>query len=192
MAKKRVNSKNKKRNNNNINNKNKKISYLFIRYILLLLLMFSLPLIYKIFYKPTFYSVVLIMKLFSKELLYDVTLGTISIDKIVSIEIIPACIAGSAYLLLLILNLSVDMKLQKRIYTILLSFFLFFIINVTRIIVLSLLYLNNTDIFYFVHIITWYAISIVLVVLIWFFIVKIFSIKEIPFYSDIKLLKINK
>ena len=187
MVKKRVNPRKTK-----INNKNNKLFYLFIRYILLLLLMFSLPLLYKIFYKPTLYSVVFIMKLFSKGLVYDVMLGTISLNNTVTIEIIPACIAGSAYLFLLILNLSIDMKLQKRIYSILLSFFLFFILNVIRIIALSLLYKNNTDIFYFVHTITWYVISIVLVVLIWFLIVKIFSIKEIPFYSDIKLLKINK
>lgn len=190
MAKKRVNRANIKKAK--ADNKNKRIINLFVRYILLLLLMFSIPIIYKIFYKPTFYSVVFIMKLFSEELMYDIMLGTVSLGKTVTIEIIPACIAGSAYLLLLILNLSIDMKLQKRIYTILFSFLLFFILNIARIIILIILYQNNTNIFYFVHAITWYVISIVLVVLIWFFTVKIFSIKEIPFYSDVRLLKFNK
>lgn len=106
-------------------------------------------------------------------------------DKI--IEIVPACVAGSAYYLLLTLNLSTpNIRFKKRMKIILLTLITLFILNILRIVVLS--FLANTSYFEIVHYIFWYSISIIFVVLIWFSAVKIFKIKSIPVFHDIKFL----
>ena len=69
-----------------------------------------------------------------------------------------------------------------------LSFILFLIINILRIFFLSLLFISGSSWFDFTHELFWYLVSIVFVVGIWFTEVKLFKIKEIPFYSDLKLL----
>jgi len=155
------------------------------RYLILLTLMFSTPLIYKIFLPLTVYSSANILRAF-----YEVAINNniIIINFLILIEIIPACVAASAYLLLLLLNLSVPMNARKRIYSILISFLLFFILNILRIVFLSMLLVNNFAFFDLTHKLFWYFLSTLFVILIWFFIVKIFSIKEIPIYSDLRLL----
>ncbi|MBR9704290.1 pacearchaeosortase, partial [Candidatus Pacearchaeota archaeon] len=93
---------------------NKKESYLIlIRYIIIILIIISLPIIYTILSPLTIYPVY-----FTLDTIYsDVTIenNLITISPLTKIEIVPACIAGSAYLLLLILILSIKMNLKKRI-----------------------------------------------------------------------------
>lgn len=154
-----------------------------LRYLILLGFMFTLPLIYSILTPVTVHSTANLLKLFYSDIfVYN---DTILINSNIMIQIIPACVAGSAYLLLLILNLAVSMNPKKRIYSILLSFIILLAFNILRIVLLAILFENNFFLFDFTHKIFWYFLSTVFVVLIWFFIVKIFSIKEIPVYSDI-------
>lgn len=102
------------------------------------------------------------------------------------IEIIGACVAGSAYYLLLILNLSTrEIEIKKRIGLLLFSCFSFLFINILRIFFLSILYVDGFSFFDITHKLLWYAGSIVFVVGIWFLGVRIFKIKKVPFYSDI-------
>ena len=157
--------------------------FIFLRYIFLLLLAFSLPIIYKIFTPLTLYPVAELLSL-----IYDVkiTQNFILINSEKLIQLIPACIAGSAYLLLLILNLSTPIKLKKRIYSILLSISPLLILNILRIFFLAVLYENGSPFFDLTHKLLWYGLSIIFVIGIWFLIVKIFSIHEIPIYSDFK------
>ena len=166
----------------------KKHYNILLRYIILLALMFTLPLIYKIFLPLTIYPVAGLLKIF-----YQVSIqkDIIMIGLQTPIQIISACIAGSAYLLLLILNLTVPMKTKKRIYSIALSFIILLGVNILRIFILSILYHNNFRFFDFTHKLFWYALSTIFVITIWFLIVKIFSIKEIPVYTDIKYLSKN-
>jgi len=77
-------------------------------------------------------------------------------------------------------------KLQKRIKFLLLSFISFLVINVLRIFLLALVYIYKLALFEVVHQLFWYFGSIIFVVGIWFFGVKIFKVREIPFYSDLK------
>ena len=159
---------------------------ILLRYLTLLVLMtFSLSLIYKIFTPLTINVTVNLLRS-----LYQISVnGTlIVIDSRTFIQIIPACIAGSAYLLLLILNLTVPMNLKKRINSILLSFLILFALNILRIFFLAILYHNNIPYVDFTHKLFWYVLSTIFVVLIWFLIVRIFSIKEIPVYTDFKFL----
>jgi exosortase/archaeosortase family protein len=102
--------------------------------------------------------------------------------------IIPACIAGSAYYLLLILAMATPMDRIKRIQVIAFVFTLFLCLNIFRIVFFSSLLFTGYAYFDFAHRAIWYFGSTVLIALIWFVAVFSFSIKEIPFYSDVKRL----
>lgn len=160
---------------------------IFSRYLILILI--ALPglfIFYFIFTPLTVYPVYFLLGLF-----FDVTI----LSKInilihnIPIELIPACIAGSAYYLLLVLNLSTPkIKLKKRICAILFSFAAFLILNILRIFILSSLAITGFSYFNVTHTIFWYGFSTIIVVGIWFAEVKIYKIKKIPFYSDMKFL----
>ncbi len=164
----------------------KRLTNIFVRYFLLIL--FALPnfyILYFIFTPLTVYPIYFLLKTF-----FDATLmqNIILIGEF-PIELIPACIAGSAYYLLLILNLSIpEIKIQKRIKMILFSFGILLFLNILRIFLLSLLFMSGTSLFDITHKLFWYLGSTVFVVGIWFAEVKLFKIKQIPFYSDIVFL----
>jgi len=162
---------------------NKKLILIVLRYIILLVLVLNSHLIYKIFTPLTIYTTFIILKLFYPVIVFG---NQILINQTKIIEIIPSCVAGSAYVLLLILNLFVAIKPRQRIYSILFSFVLLFILNILRIIILSVLLVNDFEFFYITHKLIWYILSTVLVVGVWFLTAKIFAIKEIPIVSDIR------
>lgn len=163
--------------------------FIFTRYLFLIAVGFAgLGIFYFVFTQATINLVFSILKIF-----YNASLSgsTILIGQ-VPLEIIDACVAGSAYYLLLILNLSVpNLKINKRIVMIAFAFISFLLINILRIVILSFIALSGSSYFDVTHLVFWYVFSIVFVVGIWFIEVKIFKIKDIPFYSDIKYL-INK
>ncbi len=106
-----------------------------------------------------------------------------------TVEIIEACVAGSAYYLILIFNLALPkIKLHKRLKMISFAFIVLLFINILRIFSLSLMFAGDFYLFDMAHKLFWYLGSIIFVVGIWFAEVKLFKIKEIPIYSDIKLL----
>ena len=160
---------------------------MLIRYIILILVATpNLWIFYKIFTPLTIYPTYFLLNLFFEASLKGVF---ISLPNNLTIEIIGACIAGSAYYLLFILNLSVpSMKLKKRLKLILVSFISLLIVNVLRIFLLSSILVLGFSWFDVAHKIFWYFGSIVLVLLIWFLEVKYFKIKEIPFYSDLEFI----
>lgn len=170
--------------------KNKKFLSLFLRYFLLILIgLFWINLIYNLLTPITSYAIYFLLKLFINA---QINQNIIYLPHGIILELIPSCIAGAAYYFLLILHLSIpNIKIKKRIKMILLGFSLLFIINVIRIILLSFLLISNSGFFNIVHKIFWYFLSIVLIVFIWFFEVKVFKIKEIPFYTDLNFLYKN-
>jgi exosortase/archaeosortase family protein len=160
---------------------------IIIRYLILILVAIPNFWIFYFVFTPLTVSVVyfLLNLFFNTSLIKDV----IFLSGNFSIEIIRACIAGSAYYLLFILNLSVPkIEFKKRIKMILFSFLSFFILNVLRIFLLSIMYIKSISWFDIAHLVFWYSVSIIFVIAIWFAEVKIFKIKEIPFYSDLKTL----
>jgi len=166
--------------------KNKNIFYIFLRYLVLILI--ALPgfdIFYFIFSPITVYPIYFLLSL-----VYEVFLqGTTILIGTIPIEIIGACIAGSAYYLLLILNLSIpNVKIEKRILMIIFSCGIFYILNLLRIFLLSIMYVNNSSLFDFSHKLFWYLGSTIFVIGIWFLEIKVFKIKEVPFYSDLKYL----
>jgi len=158
-----------------------------IRYLILVLAaLFDLWIFYEIFTPLTIYPVYFVSKLLSDASILG---NIILINGSISIELIKACIAGSAYYLLFILNMTVNrIRIVKRIQMIAFSFASLLILNIVRIIVLIVIYLNKNPSFEVIHEIFWYVFGTLFVVGIWFAEVKIFKIKEIPVYSDIKLL----
>ena len=102
-------------------------------------------------------------------------------------SIIPACIAGSAYYLLLILNLTTPMEKRKRTYNLLFITISFLVLNIIRIATFAAIFANKGfEIFNLAHAATWYFGSTVLVILIWFSSVLLFKIKTVPIYTDVK------
>jgi exosortase/archaeosortase family protein len=160
-----------------------KLIDIFVRYFLLILIALpNLYIFYLIFTPLTVYPVYFLLNLLFDCSVYS---NIINISGI-TIEVIKACVAGSAYYLLLIFNLSTPkIKLRKRITMIFVSFVALLILNILRIFFLSILFVSNSNLFDFTHKLFWYLLSILFVIGIWLIEVKVFKIKEIPFYSDI-------
>lgn len=165
--------------------RDKEIIYVFLRYFAILIIgLFAFSYFYTIFTPLTIHPVNSLLSIFYGSLVYR----NIIIVNDIPIELIGACIAGSAYYLLLLLNLSVPMPVKKRFLSIIFSFALFLIINILRIFIFSLLYINNFKYFNLTHLLFWYIISGIIVFLIWLTTIKTFTIKNIPFYTDLKLI----
>ncbi|MFH1823437.1 MAG: pacearchaeosortase [archaeon] len=163
-----------------------KIWGILLRYVLASLSILVLPVIYLIFRPLTSYPLFGIIKIF-----YPATINSVTEIIIGSkiIEIIDPCIAGSAFLLLLILNLLISIKFEKRIGLLALSFGMLYLTNLIRLVILSFMFIQGSGAFEFVHTFFWFFISVILVAGIWILSAKIMKIKEIPFYSDMKYLK---
>ena len=155
------------------------------RYILLLIVgIIGLKVFYFIFTPLTVLPVYGFLSLFFDTLLIG---NKIIAGGTLTIEIIGACVIGSAYSLLLILNLSVpNMKLKKRLYAIGFSFLVLLVINILRILLLSTLFLTGSPYFDITHKLFWYIGSVIFIVGAWFAEVKLFKMKDIPFYTDIR------
>lgn len=99
------------------------------------------------------------------------------------IALIEPCIAVSAFILLFLLNITtLDVKPKKRLFSFLLSFGILFVFNILRIIFLySIL---SFDFFDTIHLIVWYGLSTLVVVLTWIWMTRIFKIRTIPVISD--------
>jgi len=162
-----------------------KLPTIFLRYLILIAVAFpGLWLFYTIFTPLTVYPVHFILGLFYNSIM--LTSATFLVND-VPIELIKACIAGSAYYLLLIFNLSTPgIKIKTRINAILFSFAAFLVLNIIRIIILSSLAVSGSPYLDVTHSLFWYGLSTFIVVGIWFAEVKMFKIKEIPLYSDLK------
>ncbi len=159
-----------------------KIYSFIIRYILILLAgLGNLYVIYQIFTPLTINATGLILSIFTQTTIEE----AIITFKCTAIEIIPACVAGSAYYLLLILNLATpNIKLLQRIKILLFTFTSLFILNILRIVLLTAI--NHSIFFNAIHLIFWYFISVAFVAGLWILSIKIFKISSIPIYTDIR------
>ena len=168
---------------------NKEAIILATRYIVLVVLGFALIYgkLFEIIFAPlTFWPVLGILHLF-----YDNVAslpGYVISYANVYARIIPACVAGAAYYLLLILNLTTPMKAMKRVWSILFLVGAFLVFNIMRIVIFAAVAAGGGNYFDAAHMMMWYFGSTVMVVIIWFLAVWLFKIKEIPVYSDMKSL----
>lgn len=102
--------------------------------------------------------------------------------------IAPACVAGSAYYLLLILNMTTPMQLKRRLWCIAYIFGTFLLLNIARIVIFGILWTRGYEYFDFTHLATWYLGSTILVAVIWFSAILFFKIKEAPVLTDLQTL----
>ncbi len=168
-----------------------KLLNLVTRYLLILITtLIGMNIFYSLFTPLTVYPTYWLLSLFFNSTLISNTIFISSVQ----IEIVDSCVAGSAYLLLLLLNLATpNIKFVKRLALLTLSFLSLLMVNILRIFLLSILLIIKEPFFDITHKIFWYGLSTVFVAVIWFFLIKIFKIKEIPFYSDIvALYKLSK
>ncbi len=155
---------------------------LAVRYGILIILGFGIESIYFIFRPLTVYPVYFIL-----DLVYGANL--VENGMVVNgifVEVIDACVAGSAYYLLLILNLTTPMKIGLRMKNIVFLVGSFLVINVIRIIFMVFLFFSGYEYFNLAHKAFWYIGSTIMLVGIWFIGVRIFGIKNIPIYSDLR------
>lgn len=155
------------------------------RYLIIIILaLFNLSIIYIIFTPITISLTALVLKVvYSDSLLFPST--TTLFVQGGYINLIPACIAGSAYYLLLLLNLTTPMDEKTRAKSISFLILSFLFINVLRIFIFSILFVSGFQYFDLAHRWVWYLGSTFLVVALWFINILIFKISEIPIYSDI-------
>ena len=165
----------------------KRVTNFLIRYLILIIIAIpNLALFYYIFTPLTVYPSYFLFRLFYDASLYG---NIILLNSCSVIEIVPSCVIGAAYYLLLILNLSVpNIKLKKRLLMIFSSFLTLLIVNILRIVLLGALYTSNSPWSDPLHKVFWYFLSVIFVVGIWFGEIKAFGIKGIPFYTDVKYL----
>src|SRR3989338_3173367 len=164
---------------------NKKIVLeLSARYLVLILLgLFNLYLFYKVFTPLTVYTVFLILKvLFGAELIASTKISSLGI----TISLVEACIAGAAYYFLTILNFTTHMSIKKRIKGLTFLYSSFLILNIIRIVVFTYLYSIGFTYTDPLHNGVWYFGSTFLLVLVWFVNIRIFHIKSIPIYTDLR------
>lgn len=170
-----------------MNKKSKTFLDIILRYaILFILALPGMTIFYYIFTPLTIYPTHFLLNIFFDANLHK---NIIVLSNLVNIEIISACVAGSAYYLLLILNLSIQkIKLIKRIKMILFSFTALLVVNILRIFFLSLVYVYEVSLFDITHRLFWYLGSTIFVILIWLLEIYIFKVYKIPFVQDLKFL----
>jgi exosortase/archaeosortase family protein len=155
---------------------------LLVRYAFLLVLGVFIWLIYSIVTPITIHLSYLLINLF-----FDSSIvGNVILAEGIKFIIISPCVAGAAYYLILILNLSTPMPASKRAKSLAFALIGFLILNSIRILAFVALAINQFQYFDLAHKWTWYIGSTILIVLIWFLSAWIFNIESIPFYSDIK------
>jgi len=163
-------------------------------YVRLLLLIIFLLVGYKVIYvviSPiTFYLIYYSLFFYSPIL----TSSTSFVVNGQSVNFIPACTAASAYLLFLMLVLTVDIKFRKAASIFLTGSFLILFGNLVRvdILIISLIKYGYT-LFETLHMFFWTVLSTIYVVLVWILLAWIFKIRDIPIYSDfLRVYKIFK
>jgi len=184
----------------------KKINFIVYRYLFIFLIgLGNLFIFYLIFTPLTVYPSFLSIGLFKEATLIEgITTETCGLLKGTFLEniacvknsillnntlanIVPACIAGSAYYLLIILNLSLPLSLKKRIRSLFFTISCFLLLNIIRISILAINF-SESNAFNIIHKTSWYFGSTIMVGLIWFINVKIFNIKSIPIYTDFNII----
>jgi exosortase/archaeosortase len=166
---------------------NKELSGLIFRYLIVVLIgLFGISLLYAIFTPLVVYPSFWILRLFFTGITLQQSTFVLGSS---SINIIPACIAGAAYYLLLILNLSSPMPKKTRANSLIFLLSALSALNILRLVVFSSLFFSGFSYFDIAHKAVWYFGSTILVVGLWFVNVRLFNIKSIPAYTDLTNLR---
>ena len=142
-----------------------------------------LPLSPFLFTQITIYTSYLLLSAFNPVLINNI----LTIHGI-NFEFVDACIASLAYSLIFVLvMLTKDMSLMKRILVVISGWVLIFIMNVSRIVILATVAVTKgLDLFHTLDLIIWFVLSGVFVALVWITLVWFYDVRSIPVYDDIK------
>jgi len=153
---------------------------------LTLILIFTLTNFLYLIIKPiTLYSLFLIF------LPFNTTLKNSSIIiNNTEFNLIPACIAITAYILLAVLILlTKDLTIKTTIKLFLIGSLLILVANLIRISILILLWVyKNIYLFNTIHLFFWKFVASIYVAFVWIFLIKKYKIKSIPLIDDYKYL----
>lgn len=106
-----------------------------------------------------------------------------------SFEFIPACVAASAYILLaLLVLLTKDISLNERMQMIVYGWLAILAFNVLRIELLLLTFFSLETAYDTLHLFVWKFMSTAFVILLWLGLARLYKVKAIPVYSDVKAL----
>lgn len=156
----------------------------------MLLILFIIFFSYDLFYPILEFLTVRLSYIFLLPLKPVLTNGTTFTIGSHILEIVPACVAFSAYILLSILILStksIPKGITLKMFAI--GSLLILAINIIRIdLLIYMLTLMGSRLFETVHLFFWKVLSGVIVVLIWIYLIKKYNITSIPAYSDLKYL----
>ncbi len=151
--------------------------------IALLATAFGIKLIYPIISPITFYLSYYSVSFLSPKLINS----TSFIINDIRLNFIPACAAASAYILLIILITTVDIKFKKMLKVLIVGSLLILIANIIRIDILIIALVKyGSNLFNTLHLFFWKILSTIYVVILWILLTNWFKIKEIPIYSDFK------
>ncbi len=157
---------------------------------LLIPFILNIKVLFIILFPLTIYSVYFFFKLFNYNILINKEILTINNQQFIFVQ---ACIASSAYfLLLLLIVLTKDLSWKKMFKLFILGSLIILIANIIRVITLLLISLNlSVNWFQLIHLFIWNFLATLFIVFLWIFLTKIFKIKTIPVYSDFKFLLNN-
>jgi len=151
----------------------------------LILVLLPIDIFYLLLLKPTLYAASIFLGGYNPIILED----SLVINNAV-LKFIPACIASLAYLLLLLLILTTkDIEIRKRIRLFFIGSSIIFMANIIRIDALIYVYFEyGNEMFNMLHLFIWDLLSSVFVAFLWIALVKIYGIKSMPVYDDLKTL----
>lgn len=151
----------------------------------LLLLLVPINIFYFIFLKPTLLLSFITLNAYNPTVISDSLIINNEI-----LRFVPACIATSAYYLLVILILlTKDLKFGKALKLFLVGAFVIFIANIARIDLLVIALLEfGIEWFDRLHLFIWEFLSTIFIAILWIFLTRKFDIKTIPAYSDLRYL----
>jgi exosortase/archaeosortase family protein len=164
----------------------KKILSLALRYLIILFFGLGNVFLLRVFLEPLTFQLSIFLLRFFGEITVSPGVNHFLFNSS-SIYLIDACIAVSAYYLMLVLILATpEIKFLSRVKAVALSFLILLLINIFRIVLMALIL--NTKAFEILHLLFWYIFSLMMAIGVWFFIVKIFKINKVPIYTDFKFL----
>lgn len=100
---------------------------------------------------------------------------------------IPACVATAAYILLaMLILLTKDITWQDRLQMFVYGSLAILAFNILRIELLLLTYFKLETAFDSIHLFVWKFMSTAFVVLLWIGLARLYKVKAIPVYSDVK------
>ena len=138
---------------------------------------------------PTMAFPYFVVKLFGYNVSFLLSANTLLVNN-EYITFVEACIATSAYyLLVLLLFTTKGIGLRKGIMMFFVGSVLIFVMNALRITLLMLIVISlGLNWYNAIHLAFWFIVSTVYVFLVWIFLIKLFNVKTIPVYSDVMYL----